>query len=74
MRALRGNTVEEMFNIALWNARELHADACPAREASRAVPNTAAAIGFPLSFQYAIFDPQAADGLSHTGGATAVIN
>jgi hypothetical protein len=38
------------------------------------VPNTAAAIGFPLSFQYAIFDPQAAAGLSHTGGATAVIN
>ncbi|MBM3974698.1 MAG: hypothetical protein FJ301_11425 [Planctomycetes bacterium] len=38
------------------------------------VPNTPAAIGFPLSFQYGIFDPQAADGFSHTGGATAVIN
>jgi hypothetical protein len=36
MRSLRGNTVEEMFNVALWNAREFHADACPAREASRA--------------------------------------
>jgi endonuclease/exonuclease/phosphatase family metal-dependent hydrolase len=36
MRALRGNTVEEMFNVALWNAREFHADSCPAREASRA--------------------------------------
>ena len=36
MRALRGNTVAEMFNVALWNAREFHADACPAREASRA--------------------------------------
>ena len=34
MRALRGNT--EMFNVALWNAREFHANACPAREASRA--------------------------------------
>ena len=36
MRALRGNTVAEMFNVTLWNAREFHADACPAREASRA--------------------------------------
>jgi hypothetical protein len=36
MRSLRGNTVEETFNVALWNAREFHADACPAREASRA--------------------------------------
>ena len=36
MRALRGNTVEEMFNVALWNAREFHAEACPSREASRA--------------------------------------
>lgn len=38
------------------------------------VPNTPAAIGFPLSFQYGVFDPLAADGFSHTGGATAVIN
>ena len=36
MRSLRGNTVAEMFNVALWNAREFHADACPAHEASRA--------------------------------------
>lgn len=36
MRALRGNTVVDMFNVALWNAREFHADACPTREASRA--------------------------------------
>ena len=36
MRALRGNTVADMFNVALWNAREFHADACPTREASRA--------------------------------------
>ena len=35
MRALRGNTVADMFNVALWNAREFHADACPTREASR---------------------------------------
>lgn len=38
------------------------------------VPNTPAAIGFPLSFQYGVFDPLAADGFSHTGGATAVVN
>lgn len=37
------------------------------------VPNTPAAIGFPLSFQFGIFDPQAPNGVSHTGGATAVI-
>ena len=36
MRALRGNTVAETFNVTLWNAREFHADACPARETSRA--------------------------------------
>lgn len=36
MRALRGNTVADMFNVAIWNAREFHADACPTREASRA--------------------------------------
>ena len=36
MRALRGNTVVEMFNVVLWNARELHAEAGPTREASRA--------------------------------------
>ena len=35
MRSLRGNTVEEMFTVALWNAREFHADANPTREASR---------------------------------------
>ena len=34
MRALRGNTVADMFNVALWNARGFHADASPAREAS----------------------------------------
>jgi hypothetical protein len=38
------------------------------------VPNTPAAVGFPLSFQYGVFDPLAADGFSHTGGATAVVN
>ena len=26
----------DMFNVAIWNAREFHADACPTREASRA--------------------------------------
>ena len=35
MRSLRGNTVAGMFHVALWNARELHADANPSREASR---------------------------------------
>jgi ribonuclease HI len=35
MRSLRGNTVDEMFTVALWNAREFHADANPTREASR---------------------------------------
>ena len=34
MRSLRGNTVESRFTIALWNAREFHAHASPAREAS----------------------------------------
>jgi len=38
------------------------------------VPNTPAAIGFPLSFQWGVFDPAALDGFSHTGGATALIN
>jgi ribonuclease HI len=35
MRSLRGNTVENTFTIALWNAREFHADASHARETSR---------------------------------------
>jgi hypothetical protein len=35
MRSLRGNTVADMFNVALWNAREFHAHANPSREASR---------------------------------------
>ena len=34
MRSLRGNTVESRFSIALWNAREFHAHASLAREAS----------------------------------------
>ena len=34
MRSLRGNTVENRFTVALWNAREFHAHANPAREAS----------------------------------------
>ena len=35
MRSLRGNTMAGMFHVALWNAREFHADANPSREASR---------------------------------------
>jgi hypothetical protein len=35
MRSLRGNTVADMFHVAMWNAREFHADANPSREASR---------------------------------------
>ena len=35
MRSLRGNTAEERFTVALWNAREFHADASPLREASQ---------------------------------------
>lgn len=38
-----------------------------------AVPNTPAAVGFPLSFQWGVFDAQAADGFSHTAAVTAVI-
>lgn len=38
------------------------------------VPNTASAVGFPLSFQWGIFDVAAADGFSHSGAATALIN
>jgi hypothetical protein len=38
------------------------------------VPNTASAVGFPLSFQWGVFDIAAADGFSHTGAATALIN
>jgi hypothetical protein len=38
------------------------------------VPNTPSAIGFPLSFQWGVFDVQALDGFSHSGAATALIN
>jgi hypothetical protein len=38
------------------------------------VPNDPAAVGYPLSFQWGVFDPLAVDGFSHTGGATALIN
>jgi hypothetical protein len=40
---------------------------------SLAIPNSASAIGFPLSFQWGVFDPQAADGFSHSPAATALI-
>ena len=35
------------------------------------VPNLPAASGFPLTFQWAVFDPLAADGISHTSAVTA---
>lgn len=38
------------------------------------VPNTPSAIGFPLSFQWGVFDVQAQDSFSHSGAATAVVN
>ena len=38
------------------------------------VPNSPAAIGYPLSFQWGVFDVAALDGFSHSGAATAVIN
>jgi hypothetical protein len=38
------------------------------------VPNQPSAIGFPLSFQWGVFDALALDGFSHTGAVTAVIN
>jgi hypothetical protein len=37
------------------------------------VPNTPAAISLPLSFQWGVLDPAAADGLSHTSAVTAVL-
>lgn len=37
------------------------------------VPNTPAAIGYPLSFQWGVFDPMALDGFSHTSAVTATI-
>lgn len=35
------------------------------------VPNDPVAVGLPLSFQWAVFDAAAADGLSHTAAVTA---
>jgi hypothetical protein len=37
------------------------------------VPNTPAAVGFPLSFQWGVLDAQALDGFSHTAAITATI-
>ncbi len=37
------------------------------------VPNVASAYGFPLSFQWGIFDPLAVDGFSHTSAVTALL-
>mgnify|MGYP001220335153 CR=1 FL=1 len=37
------------------------------------VPNDPAAIGFPLSLQWGVFDPLAADGFSHSAAVTALI-
>jgi hypothetical protein len=37
------------------------------------VPNTPAALGLDLSFQWGVLDPAAADGLSHTSAVTAVL-
>lgn len=41
--------------------------------ATFAVPDDVSYHGLPLSFQWAVFDAVALDGLSHTGGATASI-
>lgn len=38
------------------------------------VPNVPGAIGFPLSFQWGVFDVQASGGFSHSAAVTAVIN
>ena len=38
------------------------------------VPNAPSAIGFPLSFQWGVFDAMALDGFSHSAALTAVIN
>ncbi len=38
------------------------------------VPNTPAAVGYPLSFQWGVFDVLALDGFSHTSAVTALIN
>ncbi len=38
------------------------------------VPNAPSAIGFPLSFQWGVFDVLALDGFSHSAAVTAVIN
>ena len=38
------------------------------------VPSLPSAIGFPLSFQWGVFDPLALDGFSHTSAVTALIN
>lgn len=38
------------------------------------IPDVPAAVGYPLSLQWGVFDPMALDGLSHTGAVTAVIN
>ncbi|MFY9340857.1 MAG: hypothetical protein WAT39_00115 [Planctomycetota bacterium] len=38
------------------------------------VPNVATAIGFPLSFQWGIFDVVALDSFSHSAAVTALIN
>lgn len=37
------------------------------------VPNVPGVVGYPLSLQWAVLDSLAADGFSHTGGATARI-
>lgn len=41
--------------------------------ATFSVPDDPSYHGLPLSFQWAVLDPQAVDGWSHTGGATAQI-
>jgi hypothetical protein len=38
------------------------------------VPNTPTAIGFPLSFQWGVFDVAALDSFSHSAAVTAVVN
>lgn len=37
------------------------------------VPNVPAAVGLPVSFQWGVLDPAAADGLSHTSAVTALL-
>lgn len=67
-------TLYSTADATIWLSTALHTSpSVGAASHSFFVPNLPAAAGFPLTFQWAVFDPAAAQGLAHSAAVTAVL-